>query len=661
MDNDKRRIEWLEELATLKRRKAELEKLIAQEGHQEKPSAGILSSEVFNHQSVEIEKISKQIPVIYFIKDLKGSYLNANQAYCDLIGTTPEQILGRSDFELVEQSKAERYHSEDQRILSASEPSVEIIERIDHLGQSLIISYRKLPIKDGSGSIVGLIGMGFDISELVQTKEELKQERRLIRTIIDIIPDQIFVRDRQCRFILNNKSDAQKMGVSDPESLVGKSDDDYFPPALAAQYQADDRMVMETGQSLINQEEPLIAVDGQEYCILTSKVPLYNDQKQVIGLVGISRDITERKRAEQQLIQAMEENRASRNFLQNILDTSPSYIRWKDKDLRYLGCNQAFANLFNLQSPEEVIGKSDFDFIESEEIREAQKASSTAVLTSGHPEYHIQENIRDKDGNLLCLDTNKIPLRDLFGEVIGILIFSVDITLQKTIQDQIQQLNLELESFSYSVSHDLRAPLRHINSFSSLLKEDYADHLDATAQDYLEKIILATQQMSQLIENLLRLSRVTRGNLQISEVDLREVATGIFDDLRTEFPDRKVEIVMPERMLARADEPLMRIVLKNLIDNAWKFTSKTEHAIIEMGSMEQEYKTVYYIRDNGAGFDMKFSSRIFDPFQRLHTDKEFSGTGVGLALVKRIISRHGGAVWANAEVDRGAVFYFSLE
>ncbi len=661
MDSTKRRNEWLEELACLKKRTAELEDLVAQADDQTKIPADLSAGKVVSYHSVSIENISKQIPEIYFLKDKSGTYLNANQTYCDLIGTTPEQIIGKSDFDLVDRNDAAKYKLEDQKVLSGSEPLIEIIERFDYHKRSLIISYRKLPMKDASGKILGLIGMGFDISELMQAKEDLKQERRLIRTIIDIIPDQIFVRDRDCRFILSNKSDAKKMGVTDPEKLVGMRDDDFFPPELAAQYQADDRLVMETGRSMINHEEPLVEADGRKIWILTSKIPLYDDQDQVVGLVGISRDITERKEAEKKLIQAMEENRASREFLQNILDTSPSYISWKDKDHRYMGCNEAFARLYNIRSPKEIIGKTDHDMHISREVIEAQEALNSKVLESGLPEYHIQENFRDQEDNLVWFDTNKIPLQDITGEVIGILTFSVDITLQKTIQDQIQHLNVELESFSYSVSHDLRAPLRHINSYSTLILEDYADRLDADGKDYLAKIVAATKQMSQLIENLLRLSRVTRGNLQISQVDLGAIAHEYFAELQNDHPSREVQIIISEKMVARADEPLIRIVLKNLIDNAWKFTSKTPKAKIEMGSIYQGYKVVFFIRDNGAGFDMKSSDRIFDPFQRLHSDDDFSGTGIGLALVKRIVVRHGGSVWAEGHVGQGAAFYFSLE
>ena len=252
-------------------------------------------------------------------------------------------------------------------------------------------------------------------------------------------------------------------------------------------------------------------------------------------------------------------------------------------------------------------------------------------------------------------------MRDATGEVIGILIFSVDITLQKAIQDQIQHLNVELESFSYSVSHDLRAPLRHINFYSHQILEDYSDRLDETGLDYLSKIVSATQQMSQLIEDLLRLSRVSRANLQTNQVDLSSMAREILTELQSDHPERVVKILIPDQMLVRADEPLMCIVLKNLLGNAWKFTSKTVNAQIEMGSFQQGYKNVFFVRDNGAGFDMKVGEKIFDPFQRLHSENEFSGTGIGLALVKRIIVRHGGSVWAEGKVGEGAVFYFSLE
>ncbi|WP_424356715.1 ATP-binding protein [Methanocella sp. MCL-LM] len=218
----------------------------------------------------------------------------------------------------------------------------------------------------------------------------------------------------------------------------------------------------------------------------------------------------------------------------------------------------------------------------------------------------------------------------------------------------------ELESFSYSVSHDLRAPLRALDGFSEAILEDYGDKLDPPGKDYLNRIRAASQYMGRLIDDLLHLSRVTRKELKREPINLNVIAESIIDDLKRRDPGRKVIITIKPGMLVHADQDLLRAVLQNLLDNAWKFTSKKPEAIIEFGSVEKEGKTVYYVRDNGAGFDMAYAGKLFGAFQRLHSTEEFPGTGIGLATAQRIIHKHGGQIWAEGEVGKGATFYFTL-
>ena len=220
--------------------------------------------------------------------------------------------------------------------------------------------------------------------------------------------------------------------------------------------------------------------------------------------------------------------------------------------------------------------------------------------------------------------------------------------------------NKELEAFSYSVSHDLRAPLRGIAGFSQALTEDEADKLSAKGHDYLKRIRAAAQRMGDLIDDLLRLSRVSRADFKKEPADLSALATVVGGELRKAHPDRDVEIIVQPTVTATADPRLVRILLENLVGNAWKFTSKTEHAKIEFGARDDAGERVYFVRDNGAGFDMSYADKLFGAFQRLHSDKEFAGTGIGLATVHRIVVRHGGRIWAEAAVGKGATFHFTL-
>lgn len=225
---------------------------------------------------------------------------------------------------------------------------------------------------------------------------------------------------------------------------------------------------------------------------------------------------------------------------------------------------------------------------------------------------------------------------------------------------ELEESNKELEAFSYSVSHDLRAPLRAVDGFSSALLKGYPDRLDERGQDYLRRVRAAAQRMAQLIDDILGLSRAGRAEMHPQRVDISATVREILDDLRKSQPERKVQAQVDPDMAVTADPHLIRIALDNLLGNAWKFTAKCDLARIQVGSVEQDGERVYFVRDNGAGFDPRYADKLFSPFQRLHTEAEFPGTGIGLALVQRIIRRHGGRIWAEGAVDEGATFYFTL-
>jgi len=226
---------------------------------------------------------------------------------------------------------------------------------------------------------------------------------------------------------------------------------------------------------------------------------------------------------------------------------------------------------------------------------------------------------------------------------------------------QLQAANKELEAFSYSVSHDLRAPLRSLDGFAMVLIEDYGEKLDADGKDALERIRAASQRMGNLIDDLLRLSHVTRAELHLKSMDLSALAHEIADALAADAPERSVQWSIEEGMNLRADPALIRIALQNLVQNAWKFTGKTERAAIHVGTLHRDAQTIYFVADNGAGFDMTHATRLFSAFQRLHHSGDFPGTGIGLAIVRRIMNRHDGEIWAEAKEGEGATFFFAFK
>ncbi len=326
----------------------------------------------------------------------------------------------------------------------------------------------------------------------------------------------------------------------------------------------------------------------------------------------------------------------------------------------------------------------------SQYAREELLGQDHRIINSGHhPKAFIRElwqtitsgrvwkgelKNRAKDGTFYWVATSIVPFLDEHGKPAQYIAIRADITERKSVEEQIVQLNAELrvhaaqleaankelESFAYSVSHDLRAPLRGMDGFSLALLEDYAGKLDATGQDYLRRIRAGAQRMGQLIDDLLSLSRVTRTEMALDRVDLTALARKVIAELQPQQAGRAVQWEVGDQLTGRGDTRFLQLVLENLLGNALKFTGKCEHARIEFGQQGQGAEQLFFVRDNGAGFDMAYASRLFGAFQRLHTPVEFPGTGIGLATVQRIIHRHGGRVWAEAQPAKGATFYFTL-
>jgi PAS domain S-box-containing protein len=409
-------------------------------------------------------------------------------------------------------------------------------------------------------------------------------------------------------------------------------------------------------------EKEYIRKDGSRLAVLTGSAMLEGDARQCISFVL---DLTERKQA-QAAIEQLRHERAlgeQKARLAAIVDASDDAIIGKTLDGVITSWNPGAHRIFGY-SADEAVGKSISLLIPPG--RESEEPAILEHLAKGQVE-RFDTVRRRKDGRDIDVSVTSSPVRDAAGHVIGISKVARDITDRMRVEaalarakDAAESASRELEAFSYSVAHDLRAPLRGMNGFARVLLDKYREKFDAEGQDWLQEILLNAKKMGSLIDGLLSLAQWTRSELRPERVDLSAIVRDVVERLRASEPHRTVELQVEDKLCAEVDSRLARALLENLLGNAWKFTSKAPTARIDFGATEKDGSAAFFVRDNGAGFDMAFASKLFAPFQRLHTSEEFPGTGIGLATVQRIVHRHGGRIWAEGVVDGGATFCFAF-
>jgi PAS domain S-box-containing protein len=368
---------------------------------------------------------------------------------------------------------------------------------------------------------------------------------------------------------------------------------------------------------------------------------------------SIIRDITERKKSEADIKSSEEMKRLMINSIKDyaifLIDPNGIVTSWNTG-----------AERINGYTSHEILGKH-FSIFYLPEALQKNHPSYELEMAIKHGEYVEQGWRLRKNKSTFWANVTITPVYRK-KRLIGFCKVVQDLTEQKKLKDQVEASFQELESFSYTVSHDLRAPLRSIDGFSKLVLEQFGDKLDEQGKHFLSRVREGTQQMGQLIDDILKLSHLSRVGLAMEKnVDLTAMAKSIIANLQQLDPAHKVEVDIEEGLLTYGDKRLLRIVLQNLFENAWKFTSHHATAHIAFKTTSRGGKIVYYVKDDGAGFDMAYAKKLFEPFQRLHQPQEFQGTGIGLATVNRIIKRHHGKIWAESVVEKGAVFYFTLE
>lgn len=510
-----------------------------------------------------------------------------------------------------------------------------------------------------------------EIADRKGAQELLRESQQRLQSILDNSFAVIYLKDANGRYLLVNRR-YETLFHLERGSVLGKTDHDIFPKLMADAFRANDVQALKSPGALTIEE--IAPQDDGLHTYISVKFPLLDAAGQPYGVCGISTDITERKRAESLLRESHEALEFANHRLRGIIEGTHDRVVALDNRYCFLTFNSAYRDAFLREFGKEiVVGMRLSDPLAHVPGEQEEQLNLWSRAMRG--EVFTVTRTRQADGATRHLEISFSPIRDEHGEMLGAAQHIRDITERQRAEDEranlltevarrnalLEAANKELEAFSYSVSHDLRAPLRHIDGFAGLLQRTVSTKLDEKEQRYLTLITDSAKRMGRLIDDLLDFSRMGRAELRHATVDMAALVQTTRHELEPDTQGRAIEWRISPLPIVQGDASLLRQVWANLLANAVKYSRPRNPAIIEVGcEKDKPEETIFYVRDNGVGFEMKYSTHLFGVFQRLHRPEEFEGTGIGLANVRRIIARHGGRTWAEGQPGEGATIWFSL-
>ena len=588
-------------------------------------------------------------------RDLRVEFVNA--AALEALGRREEEVLGHGLAEFLAVARYRGIEAEFERALRG--------ETVEREGTSWLAPERQVhetlrPRLDETGEVLGVYLFSYDITARRQAERALQEGEVRLRAVTDTIPASIIEFDADVIIRYLNRRAADAFGVAQ-EAALGKSLRELLPMNVAVLLEQRYRRAL-AGESFVYEGESNLFPDRQ---VQVTYVPRRGLGGEITGFYTFGYDVTERYQAEKAL-------RASEERMRMVADTIPGVMISVNREGRFTFVNRGFLSAIHLPA-DQVIGRLIAEVYGAE--RYARLEPLVDMVLAGRELSLESSSVFHGDR---VIHSTYLPQYDGERRVIGFYYFGYDITAQKTAEAEVRRLNAdlerrvaartseleasnrELEAFAYSVAHDLRTPLRAIDGFSQAVMLQSKTPIDETMRQSLDRVRAASQRMGQMIDDLLRLARVTRGEMRRQEINLSQLAQEILFTLQQTEPRRTVELSIAPEIMGNGDPILLHAVFENLLGNAWKFTRRKTKAKIEFAQVETPTGRAYCVRDNGAGFDMAYANKLFSPFQRLHGAEEYAGNGIGLATVHRILARHGGRIWAEAAVSRGASFFFTL-
>lgn len=607
------------------------------------------------------------------ISTMDGVILYINDYFASVHGYQPEELIGKH---------LSIFHAENHMKLLC--PLLEELQQkgnygiteVPHLkrdGTEFPMLMSGLLITDESTGEQLMAATAIDISarkeaenRIRESERELASSHELMNYVIEHSNSGVAIHDKELNYIYVSQKYIDQFGLREME-IIGRHHYDVFPDLPERWKEVHLRALH--GEVLKADKDAFITPEGKQEWTKWECRPWFGPDGTVGGIIVYTEVITREMEMQEQL-------RVSEESFRGSFENAATGMAIANQTSRIFRVNEALCSILGY-TKEEITGKTYVDLIHPGE-RKKHLRNMVQIRTGKMNHFHSEDRYVHKKGFILWGILSVSVVRDKDGDPLYYIGQITDITgkkraeleleklnseLEKKVEERTRQLKLankELESFSYSVSHDLRAPLRAIDGFSHAVLEDYSDKLDETGIGYLNRVRGASQKLSHLIDEFLDLARVSRASLHTTQINMTEIVNTVLGVLKSGDPERVIHFHVQEFVMAHADLQQMKIVMQNLLENAWKYSSGKENARIEFGMMHEGHRKIYYVRDNGAGFNMDYYEKLFIPFQRLHNQNEFSGSGIGLATVKRIIDRHHGTIWAESEEGRGAVFYFTL-
>ena len=587
---------------------------------------------------------------VVIVFDRAGKYISIAPTHTDLLIKPSEELIGKTLYDVFPKSEAESFSKD---ILAVLET-----RKIRHVEYSLPISGQTIwftaaisPMQEDT-----VLWVAHDITERKRARETLAQERTLLRTLIDNLPDLIYAKDIQGRKTISNTADWQASGGKRLEDVLGKTDFDTYPAELAARFWTDDKMVLDSGEPVINREEPGRDSQGSPIWRLTTKVPLRDDNGQVVGLVGVGRDITDRKRVESEL-----NNR--KQYFESLVQNSPVAIVVLDNNERILSCNPAFEKLYGYKEPE-VVGALLDPLITTEETLSEARQYSQQVMTAN---IHAVGKRRRRDGSLVDVEIFGVPVV-VGGEKIGVLVMYHDISELLRARQEAEQANRAKSEFLANMSHEIRTPM---NGMIGMLELALDTSLTDEQRDYLQASLQSAEALLSLLNDILDFSKIEAGKLELEKINfnLRNAVEGVASIMAKRAQDKGLEmacLIHPDLLSElRGDPGRIRQILVNLVGNAIKFTHQGEIVIrAEPRAETMDDVTVRFsVQDTGVGIPRERQAAVFERFTQADgsTTRKYGGTGLGLTISKQLVEMMGGEMGVDSTPGIGSTFWFDIK